>query len=88
VSSEAIGDPADAERNALIALEKWPGEIKVIGPVSGSQEMAVAFRPDSPRLRAAFNRWFEQFKKAGKYTELVEKYYPAVFLYFADFFST
>ncbi|MEA3277661.1 MAG: transporter substrate-binding domain-containing protein [Pseudomonadota bacterium] len=74
--------------DALIALEKWPGEIKVIGPVSGEQEMAVAFSKDSPKLRAAFNAWFEQFKKDGRYIELVEKYYPAVFLYFPDFFST
>ncbi len=42
--------------DALIALEKWPGELKVIGPVSGVQRMAVAFRKDSPELRAAFNR--------------------------------
>ncbi len=73
--------------DALIALEKWPGEIKVIGPVSGRQEMGVAFRKDSPKLRAAFNVWFEQIKKDGTYIDLVEKYYSAVFLYFPDFFS-
>jgi ABC-type amino acid transport substrate-binding protein len=73
--------------DALIALEKWPGEIKVIGPVSGEQEMAVAFPKDSPELRAAFNKWFDQFRKDGHYVDLVEKYYPAVFLYFPDFFS-
>jgi ABC-type amino acid transport substrate-binding protein len=73
--------------DALIALEKWPGEIKVIGPVSAEQEMAVGFSNESPELRAAFNTWFEQFKKDGYYIELVEKYYPAVFLYFPDFFS-
>ncbi len=28
--------------DTLIALEKWPGEIKVIGPVSENQKMAVA----------------------------------------------
>ena len=74
--------------DALIALEKWPGEIKVIGPVSGQQEMAVAFRKDSPKLRAAFDAWFEQIKKDGTYIDLVKKYYPAVFLHFPDFFSS
>lgn len=73
--------------DALIALEKWPGEIKVIGPVSAEQEMGVAFSKDSPELRAAFDGWFEQFGKDGHYIELVEKYYPAVFLYFPDFFA-
>ncbi|MCB1874852.1 MAG: transporter substrate-binding domain-containing protein [Chromatiales bacterium] len=73
--------------DALIALEKWPGEIKVIGPVSGSQDMAVAFSKDSPKLRAAFNEWFEGFRYGGQYMELVEKYYPAVFLHFPEFFA-
>ena len=73
--------------DALIALEKWPGEIKVIGPVSGVQDMAVAFSPDAPTLREAFNAWFTEFKKDGKYIDLVEKYYPAVFLYFPEFFA-
>uniref|UniRef100_UPI00260028DB transporter substrate-binding domain-containing protein n=1 Tax=uncultured Thiodictyon sp. TaxID=1846217 RepID=UPI00260028DB len=31
--------------DALVALQKWPGEIKVIGPVSERQDMAPAFRP-------------------------------------------
>ncbi len=73
--------------DALIALEKWPGEIKVIGPVSGQQEMGVAFPGNAPKLREAFNEWFTRFKKEGKYIDLVEKYYPAVFLYFPDFFA-
>ena len=74
--------------DALIALEKWPGDVKVIGPVSGEQQMAVAFPKDAPKLRAAFNSWFEQFKKEGHYRELVEKYYPAVFLYVSDSFAS
>ncbi|MCU7933005.1 MAG: transporter substrate-binding domain-containing protein [Candidatus Thiodiazotropha sp. (ex Codakia rugifera)] len=73
--------------DSLIAMEKWPGEIKVIGPVSGLQEMGVAFRKDSPNLQAAFNAWFEQIKTDGTYTNLVKKYFPTVFLYFQDFFS-
>ncbi len=73
--------------DALIALEKWPGEVKVIGPVSGQQEMGVAFPKDAPELRKAFNDWLRQFRKEGKYIDLVEKYYPAVFLYFPEFFA-
>jgi ABC-type amino acid transport substrate-binding protein len=73
--------------DALIALEKWPGEIKVIGPVSGQQEMGAAFSKNSPKLREAFDAWFIRFKQEGKYIDLVEKYYPAVFLYFPDFFA-
>lgn len=72
--------------DALIALEKWPGELKVIGPVSGAQEMAPAFRPGSPRLREAFNRYFSQIRQDGSYIDMVQEYYPAVFLYFPDFF--
>lgn len=73
--------------DALIALEKWPGELKVIGPISGKQEMGPAFRKDSPKLRAAFNEYFEQIQKDGTYFKMVEKYYPAVFMYFPDFFK-
>jgi hypothetical protein len=72
--------------DALIALEKWPGELKVIGPVSGKQEMAVAFRKDSPELRTAFNQYLAQIRQDGTYLNMVERYYPAVFLYFPDFF--
>jgi ABC-type amino acid transport substrate-binding protein len=72
--------------DALIALDKWPGEIKVIGPVSGKQDMGAAFRKGSPRLRAAFNAYFQKVRRDGSYTALVQKYYPAVFLYFPDFF--
>lgn len=73
--------------DALIALEKWPGELKVIGPVSGKQTMAVAFRKSSPALRAAFETYLAAIKADGTYHRLVEKYYPSVFLYFSDFFT-
>ena len=70
---------------ALIALTRWPGKIKVIGPVSQPQEMACAFAQDSPKLKAKFNLFFHQFKKKGQYRKLVEKYYPSVFVYYPDF---
>ena len=74
--------------DALIALDKWPGELKVIGPVSGNQEMSVAFRKSSPKLRAAFNQYLEKVWRDGSYIKLVQRYYPGVFDYYRDFFET
>lgn len=73
--------------DALVALEKWPGQIKVIGPVSAQQMMACGFRKDSPELREAFNTFLQKCKEDGTYTSIVKKYYPAVFDYYADFFA-
>ncbi|GHA57768.1 ABC transporter substrate-binding protein [Photobacterium aphoticum] len=73
--------------DTLIALEKWPGEIKVIGPVSEEQRMAAAFRNDSPELRKAFNQYLTQIKKDGTYNALVEKYYPSVFYFYDSYFN-
>lgn len=73
--------------DALIALEKWPGRIKVIGPISSIQNMGCAFAKTSPRLREAFNRFLEQCKKNGTYVRLVRKYYPSVFDYYPEFFK-
>ncbi|MGD2119870.1 MAG: transporter substrate-binding domain-containing protein [Chromatiales bacterium] len=72
--------------DALIALEKWPGQLKVIGPVSENQLMAAAFRKDSPELRQAFNRYLKTIRQDGTYEKLVRKYYPSVFLYYQEFF--
>ena len=73
--------------DALIALEKWSGKIKVIGPISEQQVMACAFPKSSPKLRNAYNSFFEKRKKDGTYLKLVKKYYPGVFIYYADFFE-
>jgi ABC-type amino acid transport substrate-binding protein len=73
--------------DALIALEKWPGQLKVIGPISKSQLMGAGFRKDSPKLREAFNRYLKEIRSNGNYKHLVEKYYPSVFLYYYDFFT-
>lgn len=84
---------ADAEAtmldvpDALIALERWPGRIKVIGPISGRQFMAPAFPKDAPRLRAAFDAYFADLKRSGRYREMVREYYPAVFRYYEEFFE-
>lgn len=73
--------------DALIALEKWPGEIKIIGPISQNQEMAVAFRKTSPQLLIEFNKYFKKIKDDGTYNNLVKKYYPDIFQFSADFFK-
>lgn len=73
--------------DALIALVKWSGKIKVIGPVSPMQNMGYAFAQSSPMLRNSFNRFFEQCKKDGTYERLVRKYYPTIFRYYSDFFD-
>ncbi|MDD2462813.1 MAG: transporter substrate-binding domain-containing protein [Desulfobulbus sp.] len=73
--------------DALVALQKWPGEIKVIGPVSANQVMAAAFAKDSPRLREEFNRFLKKSLRNGFLLSLVKKYYPYVLHYYPDFFS-
>jgi len=73
--------------DAMVALEKWPGEIKIIGPISENQLMGVAVSKSSPELLREFNEFFKVIWKNGTYRTLVEKYYPSVFLYFNDFFD-
>ncbi len=72
--------------DTLIALEKWPGEIKVIGPISENQKMAVAFRKNSPELKNAFNQYLRSIKQDGTYQSLVEKYYPSIYYFYNDYF--
>lgn len=72
--------------DALVALQKWTGKIKIIGPVSEKQDMAAAFSKDSPELRGAFNRFIRKIKKDGSYVRIVKKYYPYVFDYSPEFF--
>ncbi len=73
--------------DALVALGKWPNQLKVLGPMSVQQDMAPAFRHSSPELRAAFHDFYEQCKTDGTYLALVRKYYPDVFGYYPDFFT-
>ena len=73
--------------DALVALEKFPGKIKIIGPITEKQYMGCAFAKDGPELRDAFNRFLEQAKADGTYLALVKRYYPKVFSYYRDFFE-
>jgi ABC-type amino acid transport substrate-binding protein len=79
----ALLDVADA----MIALQKWPGKIKVIGPISEPQQMGVAFRKDAPRLRQAFEAFLAEARRDGTYQRLVQTYFPEAPVYFPDFFA-
>jgi ABC-type amino acid transport substrate-binding protein len=72
--------------DAEIALQKWPGALKVIGPLSPRQEMGVAFRKGSPALRAAFDAFLTDARRDGSYDRLVEAYFPEAPTYFPEFF--
>ena len=71
--------------DALVALQKWPGEIKVIGPVSERQDMAPAFRPEDTDLREAFNGFLKNLKARGEFRRIALAYYPFVIDYFPDY---
>ena len=73
--------------DALVALQKWPGKIKIIGPISDKQDMAAAFSKDSPALLSEFNKFMRKIKKDGTYLRLAKKYYPFATSYFPEFFE-
>ena len=73
--------------DALVALQKWPGQIKIIGPVSPRQDMGVAFRPESRDLLNEFNKFYFKIRNNGMYSKMVKKYYHSVFNYYPRFFS-
>jgi ABC-type amino acid transport substrate-binding protein len=73
--------------DALIALDKWPGQIKVLGPITSEQTMAYGFARTSPQLLKAFNAFLETCRNNGIYLDLVKKYYPAVMDYYPNFFQ-
>jgi len=73
--------------DALVALEKWGGKVKVIGPVSKFQGMGVGFAKDAPLLKQAFNVFLARMKEDGTLYQLVNKYYPLAFQFYPDFFS-
>lgn len=70
----------------IVSMEKWPGQIKVIGPISEEQLMAAGFRKTSPELRKAFDEFLAGIKADGTYMKLVQKYYRSAPRYLPDFF--
>lgn len=83
VSDTALLDVPDA----LVALDKWAGKIKVVGPISEVQEMAAAFRPEDTQLREAFNQYVRELIISGRYQVLVAKYYGNIQRHFPEFFE-
>ncbi len=79
----ALLDVADA----MVALQRFPGQLKVIGPVSDVQMMAVAFRRSSPGLRQAFEAFLAEARRDGSYDALVHAYFPEAPVYFRGFFA-
>jgi membrane-bound lytic murein transglycosylase MltF len=73
--------------DAILDLSRWAGQIKVLGPISGHQELAAAFPQDAPRLREAFNAYLDIIKANGIYDQLTDKYYPGIRRYFPEFFT-
>jgi len=72
--------------DALLALKKHPGRIKIIGPLSPTQDMAAGFAKDSVQLRAEFRKFLAQIRKDGSYVAIVKKYYPSAPEYYPSFF--
>ncbi|MFA7347524.1 MAG: transporter substrate-binding domain-containing protein [Desulfurivibrionaceae bacterium] len=73
--------------DALIAIEKWPGKLKIIGPISPKQIMGAGFAQDAPKLLAEYNIFLAGIKKDGTYMKLINTYYPSARMYFPDFFK-
>ena len=73
--------------DALVALDKWKGKIKIIGPVSDKQQMAAGFAKDSPKLLEAYNAFIKKTQSDGTYLKLIKKYYPTAKGFFPDFFK-
>ena len=73
--------------DALIALEKWRGKLKILGPITGKQEMGAGFPKDSPKLLEAYNAFIRRTQHDGTYLRLVKKYYPTASRFFPDFFK-
>jgi ABC-type amino acid transport substrate-binding protein len=73
--------------SAVLDLDKWAGQIKILGPVSPPQTTAAAFAPSSPELRQAFNDYLAQLRADGRYDALVARYYPGIQRSFPAFFA-
>lgn len=72
---------------ALLALKKYPGKIKIIGPLSPAQDMAAGFAKESVLLRNEFKVFLTRIKKDGTYLKIVKKYYPSAPEFYPAFFK-
>ncbi|MEI6207453.1 MAG: transporter substrate-binding domain-containing protein [Desulfuromonadales bacterium] len=73
--------------DALLALKKYPGKMKIIGPLSPTQNMAAGFAKDSVQLLSEFKKFYAQIKKDGTYLKIVKKYYPSAPELYPAFFK-
>lgn len=73
--------------DAILDMNRWSGRIRLIGPISEYQDLAVAFPKTSPVLRAAFNDYLKLVRADGTYDKLVNKYYPGIRSFFPEFFT-
>jgi ABC-type amino acid transport substrate-binding protein len=73
--------------DALVALSKWPGKIKIIGPISDKQFMAAAFPHEAHDLHKTYNAFLDKIMNDGTYMSIVKKHYPTAPLYFLQFFK-
>ena len=72
--------------DAIIALTKWPGRIRIIGPVSREQVMGVGFTLNAAKFKGKFDQYLHKIKSNGTYYKLVMKYFPLIIQYYPDFF--
>ncbi|MEA1968042.1 MAG: transporter substrate-binding domain-containing protein [Thermodesulfobacteriota bacterium] len=86
INKDAYGTILDVP-DSLVALEKWPGQLKILGPVSSEQGMAVGFPKRSVKLLDEFNAFIKKIKKDGTYLKIIKKYYPAALIYYPEFFK-
>ncbi len=68
--------------DTLMALEKFPGMIKVLGTITEKQSMGFGISKDSPELAISFNSFLASLQANGKLRQLVFKYYPLIVNYF------
>lgn len=70
--------------DSLVALSKFPGKIKILGAITGKQDMGFGISKESPELLASFNQFLAELKQSGKLSELVRSYYPGIEKYFPE----
>lgn len=70
--------------DSLVALRKFPGKIKILGAITGKQDMGFGISKGSPQLLASFNEFLAELKASGKLSELIQTYYPGIDKHFPE----